>query len=355
MIARAVLESLERAVMKPAAEPRRADAQRLLVLDVRRGEYDDRGFADLASFARSGDVWVVNDAATLPASLHGVARGRSVELRLSGERADGRWRAVLFGEGSWRDDTDRRPAPPRLEPGDTIELGELRARVVRVDPRSPRLLEVAFTPDGDAFWRALYASGRPIQYSYLARAMQLAELTTPYAARPWSVELPSAGRPLTASVWRALERAGVELVALTHAAGLSATGDRALDALLPLPERYELPARTVAAIERAKREGRRVVAVGTSVTRALEGCVTDRGALRAGPGETDLRLGPGTRRRVVDALLTGAHDASSSHYELLRAFAPDELLARAAAYSAEAGYLAHELGDSWLVLSEPSR
>lgn len=355
MIARAADLVLEPR-MRPAREPRGALSQRLLVVDAACATLSDRRFTELSALAREGDVWVLNDAATLPASLSGRAAGQRVELRLSGERAPGRWQAVLFGEGSWRDDTDLRAPPPILRLGDVIELGgELTARVERVDPRSPRLLEVSFAPEGDAFWRALYAVGRPVQYSYLARSMRLGELQTPYAARPWSVELPSAGRPLDARVTSALRAAGAELVALTHAAGLSATGDPALDALLPLPERYEIPERTAGAIECARREGRRVVAVGTSVTRALEGSFAAHGEVRAGAGETDLVLSERTPRRVVDALLTGAHDPSSSHYALLRAFAPAALLERAARASAELGYLAHELGDSWLVLSERAR
>jgi S-adenosylmethionine:tRNA ribosyltransferase-isomerase len=336
-----------------AAREPRADVleQRLLVVDVPSRSLRDARIGDLADHAQPGDLWIVNDAATLPASLAGRAHGREVELRLAGERADGAWLAVLFGEGSWRDDTDRRPAPPRMAPGETIDLGGvLRARVVAVDPRSPRLITVLFEPRGDSFWRALYRIGRPIQYSYAGRELTLAELSTPYASRPWSSELPSAGRPLTLGLMSALRRRGVEIAALTHAAGLSATGDKALDAILPLPERYSIPEETARAVERAKREGRRVVAVGTSTTRALEGSARQHGSVRAGEGETDLVLGPHTERRVVSALLTGAHDPSSSHYDLLRAFADDDLLARAAHHSDEAGYLAHELGDSWLVL-----
>jgi len=143
--------------------------------------------------------------------------------------------------------------------------------------------------------------------------------------------------------------AGAEVVTLTHAAGLSATGDPALDARLPLPERYDLPAATVDAISRARERGRRVVAVGTTVTRALEGNHRTHGALRPGLGETDLVLGPDTERAVVDALLTGAHDPASSHYQLLRAFAPEPLLRDAVRVSASLGYLGHELGDSWLI------
>ncbi|MEQ9072450.1 MAG: S-adenosylmethionine:tRNA ribosyltransferase-isomerase [Sandaracinaceae bacterium] len=337
--------------MIAAAEPR-ADlrAQRLMHLDVSRGALTDGRIANLPELVREGDVWVLNDAATLPASLAGRAAGRDVELRLLGERLDGTWRAVLFGEGSWRDDTDGRPAPPRLSVGDRIVLGgSLGASITEVDASAPRLISVRFEPGGDAFWRALYTLGRPVQYSYLARELSLSEVQTAYAGRPWAVELPSAGRPLAPSSLLALRRRGAEVVTLTHAAGLSATGDAALDARLPLPERYDIPAQTAEAVSRARRDGRRVVAVGTSVTRALEGAFLSHGRVPAGPGETDLVLGPHTPLNVVDALLTGAHDPQSSHYQLLRAFAPDALLERAVRRSRELGYLGHELGDSWLI------
>ncbi len=345
-----------RAATEPRLDPR---AQRLLVVDATRETLVDAPFEALSGWVREGDVWVLNDAATLPASLAGTAAGRAVELRLAGEREDGRWRAVLFGEGSWRDDTDRRPPPPPLREGDVIALGAgLRAIVVGVDASAPRLLDVELRPSGDALWRALYAVGRPIQYRYHRRPLALGELSTGYAARPWSVELPSAGRPLSAALLSAISGAGAEVVTLTHAAGLSATGDPALDARLPLPERYEIPLGTAEAIQRARARGGRIVAVGTSVTRALEGSALEDGLVRAGRAETDLRIGRSTRRRVVDALLTGAHDPASSHYALLGAFAPAPLLREAVTRSVEAGYLGHELGDSWLVFgrcNDPGR
>lgn len=345
------LESDPAGPMEPAREPR-ADprSQRLLEVNRMTGALTDRRITDLPSLVRPGDVWVLNDAATLPASLAGRVAGRAVELRLASERSVGRWWVVLFGEGSWRDDTDRRPPPPPLDPGDCIELGAgLNARVDRVDERSSRLLEVVFEPGGDAFWRALYATGRPVMYSYLARELSLGQVQTGYAARPWAAELPSAGRPLSPGLLAEVRRAGARVVTLTHAAGLSATGDAGLDARLPLPERFDVPKVTAQVVARALDAGRRVVAVGTSVTRALEGAVRACGTLRQGEGETDLRIGEGTPLEVVGALLTGAHDPSSSHYELLLAFAPAPVLARAAAVSRAYGYLGHELGDSWFI------
>jgi acyl-CoA synthetase (AMP-forming)/AMP-acid ligase II len=152
--------------------------------------------------------------------------------------------------------------------------------------------------------------------------------------------MPSAGRVLDVATLAALRARGVEIAFVTHAAGLSAVGDPAIDAALPLPERYEVPAETQAAVARAKR----VVAVGTSVVRALEGAA----ASGLSCGITDLRLGPGTRRQVVDAIVTGVHEAGTSHHTLLEAFAASRVLEEATIASIDAGLLAHEFGDVWL-------
>ena len=336
--------------LRAASRPRPLEAQRLLHVERSTGQVRDGAMGAIADFARPGDVWVVNDAATLPASLSGHdERGRAIELRLAGALPErSRWTAIVFGAGDWRDDTDRREPPPALHLGARLTLGPLRARVVAIDPQSPRLVEVAFAQRGAAFWQALYAHGRPVQYRYVERALSLSDVQTPLASRPWAVEAPSAGRSLHPRVLGALRARGATIATLTHAAGLSASGDAALDARLPLPERYSIPRATVEALGRA----RRVVAVGTSVTRALEGAAlqgSTLGTVSPGPGTTDLRIGEATPLRVVHALLTGAHDPSSSHYDLLRAFAPEGLLRRAVQTSAALGYLGHELGDSWLI------
>ncbi|HKO93640.1 MAG TPA: S-adenosylmethionine:tRNA ribosyltransferase-isomerase [Polyangiaceae bacterium] len=342
--------------MNPA-RARRANA-RLLHLDVARAAVTDRKASELPALLEPGDVLVVNDAATLPASLQGRvqgvpdgAPGASIELRLFGQEPDGSWRAVLFGAGDWRTPTELRPAPPRLEPGTTLELGELRARIEEWLAPSPRLVRVRFDTEGARFWSALYRAGRPVQYSYLQAPLELWDVMTSYAGRPWAAEAPSAGYPLDAAQLLALRARGVELIALTHAAGLSATGDPALDAALPLAERFSLPERSVSALRDARRAGRRVVAVGTTVVRALEGNALQHGGqLSAGEGSTTLRLGPGYRRQVVDALLTGMHDPTESHYALLQTFAPRTLLDRAHAQAQSWGYLGHEFGDACLIV-----
>ncbi len=216
---------------------------------------------------------------------------------------------------------------------------------------SPRFVSLRFDREGDALWSALFRVGRPVQYSYVRDALPLWHVQTPYAGRPLAVEMPSAGRPLRLPLLRALREQRVRLARVTHAAGLSSTGDAAIDAALPLPERSELPAATAAEVARTKAEGGRVVAVGTSVVRALESAWDeDEGRLRAGARTTTLRVGPAYVPRVVDGLLTGVHEPGESHFELLQAFAPRPLLEAALAHARSAGYLGHEFGDSSLVL-----
>lgn len=346
--------------MKPATvPPARRDGVRLLVVDPAADTAVPACFADLPALLRCGDLLVVNDAATLPASLAGrTAAGEAVEVRLLGPARPGTWRAVLFGAGDWRTPTEQRPPPPRVAAGEAITIAvprnglsdALSARITAVSVLSARLVDLAFDRDGAELWSALYAAGAPVQYAYVAAPLALWSVQTVYAARPWAAEMPSAGRPLTWEILAALRRRGVRLAQLTHAAGLSSTGDAVLDAALPLPERYDIPAATVAAIADASGAAGRVIAVGTTVVRALEGCVAAHGRLVAGSGETDLVVAPGFDLRVVDALLSGIHDPAESHWHILSAFAGHDLLTRAAALAEALGFRCHELGDSTLIL-----
>ncbi len=334
-----------------------ARSTRLLRVDPGEETLADGTIGALPEILRAGDVLVVNDAATLPASLPGTTDdGAPIEVRLAGPvaDADGRasCRAVLFGAGDWRTRTEDRPAPPRLEAGAHLQLRGLSATITRVDAQSARLVELAFDRAGGALWRALYRAGHPVQYAYVARPLALWHVQTAFASRPWAAEAPSAGFAIGWELLVALRRRGVTIARVTHAAGLSSTGDEALDARLPLAERFEVPAETVAAVESARARGGRVIAVGTTVARALEGAAALHGGrLLAGEGATTLLLGPDTRPRVVDGLVTGVHEADTSHFRLLEAFAPRRLLERAHALAEARGYHGHELGDAMLVLA----
>lgn len=336
--------------MRPVAWPRAdALAERLLWIDPRIGELGDAAVQDLADLLRPGDLVVVNDAATLPASLPGETReGATLEVRLVAPEGDA-WRCVVFGEGDWRTKTELRPPAPSLPPGSILRFGaHLEAEVVKDLGRG--LFTVRFNRTGDAFWAAVYRIGRPVQYAYVQAPLALFHVQTGYASRPWAAEMPSAGRPLTWSLLLRLRQRGVGVARVTHAAGLSSTGDAALDATLPWPERLDIPPETVEAAAMTRQSGGRVLAVGTSVVRALEGAARG-GELRSGEGVTDLVIGPGFEARVVDGIFTGLHEATASHFALLQAFAALPLLERAYAHAERAGYLGHEFGDSCLIVA----
>ena len=207
-----------------------------------------------------------------------------------------------------------------------------------------------FDRRGAPLFAALFAQGRPVQYAYLPQPLALRAFQTPFASRPWAAEMPSAGRVLTADRLAGLRRAGIGLASLTHAAGLSSTGDRALDALLPLPEPYDVPAATARAVNETRVRGGRVIAAGTTVVRALESASGPDG-VGSGPGIARLHVDGAHALRSVDAILTGMHEPGSSHFELLSAFVPPALLAEAHERAESLDYLAHEFGDSMLVLS----
>jgi S-adenosylmethionine:tRNA ribosyltransferase-isomerase len=329
--------------------------ERLLHVDPAAGRFADRRAAELPALLGPGDLVVVNDAATLPASLRAGAPGGPLEVRLIAaleEPSGPAWLAVLLGAGDWRTPTERRPAPPPVQRGErlVIDGGALSALVEGVDDGSGRLVRLRFDRGGAALWSALLRLGRPVQYAHTPDPLPLEVFQTAFAGAPWASEMPSAGRALPYAALAALRARGVEVVALTHATGPSSTGHAAIDAALPLPERTRVPPRTAAAVERARAEGRRVVAVGTSVVRALEGRAAASGHVTSGEAITDHLVGPSTPPRVVSGLVTGLHEPGSSHLALLAGFAPAPLLERAYAHAAGAGYRAHELGDLCLIL-----
>jgi S-adenosylmethionine:tRNA ribosyltransferase-isomerase len=360
--------------MKDATAPRPSKDLKILVVDATTGEQETKPQMEFAELLEPGDLVVVNDAATLPASLHArTSRGEDVELRLVGaldpHLSGVRFAAALLGAGDYRTRTEDRPLPPAVGVGDVLHIGDaLVARVLRAASFSARLVDLEFTiatpaspsTSTAAIWAALYRTGRPVQYAHVPEPLALWDVQNVFAARPWAVEMPSAGRALRAETLLALRRRGVEIASITHAAGLSATGDAEIDARLPLPERFEVPESTARAVLRTKARGGRVVAVGTSVVRALESAAYEARLSRAGLivaafGTTELILRPGVRRAVVDALLTGVHEADTTHFMLLGAFASRQALDSALHAAEDDGLLGHEFGDAWLVWGSSQR
>jgi S-adenosylmethionine:tRNA ribosyltransferase-isomerase len=336
-------------VFAPATFARRASETRLLVIRVGAEDVLEAPFEHFARLLSPGDVVVVNDAATLPASVFGAtARGEPIELRLLAmPDASGECDAVALGAGDYRTPTERRAPPPPLATGDALSISGLAARVTRVE--TERRVRVRFGDREDAVAR-LYRAGRPVQYTHVREPLALWDVQNVYAGEPWAAEMPSAGRPIDFAALDALRRRGVTVARLTHGAGLSSIGDAAMDASLPWVERYRIPRETAAYVSAARRDGRCVIAVGTSVVRALESAALATGEVSAGEATTDLRIDARHRLRAVSGLLTGMHDPTTSHAELLSAFAPRDLLARASAWAVSRGFLGHELGDSCLIV-----
>jgi S-adenosylmethionine:tRNA ribosyltransferase-isomerase len=311
--------------------------------------------ADLPSLLSPGDLVIVNDAATLPASLR--VADREAELRLVRRGAsDAQWGAVLFGKGDFRTPTEHRPAPFRVAPGERLKLeGGIDVEVTAVDPSEPRLLELRFPCSGAELYRAIYRAGRPIQYAYHARELELWDFQNRFASRPWAFEMPSAAHFFSWELVFALRARGVRLGHLTHAAGISSTGSPELDRRFPMPERYEIGTRLVEEVRSTRERQGRVVAVGTTVVRALEANHAEHAELVAGEGEARLLIGPGFRPRVVDGVLSGMHERGTSHFALLEAFAKGELLREALVAAERAEYVQHEFGDASLVLGSRNR
>jgi S-adenosylmethionine:tRNA ribosyltransferase-isomerase len=341
--------------MRPATEPSQRPREARLLVVTADGMLRHAARTELSRHLRPGDLLVANDAATIPASLRGVheTTGTPIEVRLAGRRslavdAVASFTAIVFGAGDHRTRTEHRQPPPSLRPGDALLLGSLRAAVVRLLGH-PRLIELRLRGTPDAIWDGIARHGRPIQYAHVAEPLALWDVWTKVAAVPVAFEPPSAGFVLDWRTMAELRARDVGFASITLAAGISSTGDPELDARLPLDEAYRVPDSTAKAIARAHVLGGRVVALGTTVTRALEHAATGAGRVRAGTGVATRRIGPETPLHVVDAVVTGIHEPGDSHYELLRALAPEEVLCRAAAAAERAGYRSHEFGDSMLV------
>jgi len=317
--------------------------------------------SSLIDLLRPGDVVVANDAATLPASLRGVhlQTGAEIEVRLAARSSLAsedvlHFHAVVFGAGDHRTRTEDRALPPPLESGQKMQLGSLTAVIEQVLGH-PRLIALRFENSAAEVWSGLARHGRPIQYAHMPEALQLWDVWTPIAALPVAYEPPSAGFALDWQLLAAFAAKGIVFTTITHAAGISSTGDPELDRLLPFDEPYRIPQPAAEAIHRASRENRTVVAIGTTVVRALEHSASRFGFVTAGDGIANQRIGAQTPLRVVDAILSGTHEPGTSHYDLLRAFAAEPTLRRADHALDHGAFRTHEFGDSVLIFAANAR
>ena len=326
-----------------AAEPPEArgiarDEVRLMVATRSKGRIVHASFRDLPELLVPGDLVVVNVSATLPAAVPGTrADGSATRVHFSTRAPglDAHWRVVEL-----RSADGARPA--RARAGERIELaGGARLELVAPYASGARLTLARF--DGEStVEQHLLAHGEPIRYGYALGRWPLSDYQTVYATALGSAEMPSAGRPFTAELITRLTARGVLVAPITLHTGVSSPERHEP----PFPEYFEVPVQTARLIEAVQRWRGRVIAVGTTVVRALE----TAGPGRAEEGWSRLVISPERRLRVVDGLITGWHEPEASHLKLLEASAGATLLERCYSEAIREGYLWHEFGDSHLIL-----
>ena len=318
------------------------DAARLLVIDRTRGALADHVFADLPDLLRPGDCLVVNDSRVLPARILGRdAGGRAVEMLFVEPVTEARWRALV------------RPGR-RFRPGALIDaVGGARLSVVAVADDGLREIERLDGTVPDLMERHGLPPLPPYVAHFAAPTPEDRErYQTVYAGPPGSVAAPTAGLHFSSAMLDALRGRGVELHAVTlHVGPATFRPIKSADVRdhVLAPERVTISRAVAGAVNAARRDGRRIVAVGTTTTRALEGAVVD-GRVESRSGTVDLYITPGRPFRVVDALLTNFHLPRSSLLVLVAAFAGRELVLEAYAHAVHAGYRFYSYGDATLIL-----
>lgn len=325
----------------PEAQGLTRDAVRMLVADRSNGSLVDTTFSELPHMLRSGDLVVINTSGTLAAEIPGTdSQGREIDVHLSTQLPAELWTVEV-----------RRAGQPVFDAtaGQSIQL-PAGGRAVLLTPyaehRAGVRLWVAKLDVPERLHTYLAAHGRPIRYGYVQGSWPISAYQNVYVTEPGSAEMPSAGRPFTPEMLTRLVAAGIgvsPIVLHTGVASLEASEP-------PYPEYYRVPPTTASRVNHTRYDGGRVIAVGTTVVRALETVVDEHGRVHPGDGWTDTIITPDRTVRALDGLLTGWHEPEASHLAMLEAVAGRELLERSYAMALERGYLWHEFGDVHLVL-----
>ncbi|GMA17097.1 S-adenosylmethionine:tRNA ribosyltransferase-isomerase [Deinococcus metallilatus] len=335
----------------PEARGLPRDGVRLLVSRVADDVVQHATFRDLPAFLREGDALVINTSGTLPAALPARrADGTALELHLSTHLPADLWTVEL-----------RRPAGTATLPERHAHAGE----TLRLPDGGQVTLLTPYSTDrnreeqreGVRLWVAalhlpqpvlvyLAAHGKPIRYGYVPRDWPLQTYQTVFATEPGSAEMPSAGRPFTPELLTRLMAQGVRVAPLVLHTGVASLEDHEP----PYEEAYRVPAATAHAVNEARAAGGRVIAVGTTVVRALETVTDERGITHPGSGWTREVITPERGTRAVHGLITGWHEPRASHLLMLEAIAGRRHLEVAYAAALAAGYLWHEFGDLHLIL-----
>jgi S-adenosylmethionine:tRNA ribosyltransferase-isomerase len=332
-------EALE-AAEPPEARGMARDEVRLMVATRHDGRIAHSIFRDLPDLLHPGDLVVVNVSQTLPAAIeatHEDGSGARVHFSTRAPRLDASWRVVEL-----RSADGSRPA--RARTGQRIRLtGGATLELVAPCASGARLMLARFHADTPtALDDYLHRHGEPIRYGYVWGRWPLGDYQTVYGTTPGSAEMPSAGRPFTTALITRLVVNGILVAPITLHTGVSSPERHES----PFPEQFDVPETTAELIRTVKERGGRVIAVGTTVVRALE----TAGPGQAASGWTGLVIEPERGLRAVDGLITGWHEPEASHLSLLEASAGSRLLERCYREAIRSGYLWHEFGDSHLIL-----
>jgi S-adenosylmethionine:tRNA ribosyltransferase-isomerase len=360
-----LLTGLE-ATEPPEARGLERDAVRLLVSDLERDAVEHARFSDLPRWLDAGDLLVVNGSGTMNAALNAnTPDGEQFELHVSTRLPGGFWTVELrlpSAGASLPFRHARAGTTLRLPAGGHATLLAPYPLIGSVDSTSRLWMAALIVPDGVPAYLARF--GFPIRYSYVKRSWPSSMYQTVFATETGSAEMPSAGRPFTPELVTRLVSAGIQIAPIVLHTGVASLEDHEP----PYEEFYRVSPETADRVNSARRGGHRVVAVGTTVVRALETVSDERGTTSAGQGWTDLVITPGRPLRVVNALITGLHEPHATHLTMLgRAIEaaagnrPDTSAAATNRYAArhlerayrearEAGYLWHEFGDSHLII-----
>ncbi|WP_260631548.1 S-adenosylmethionine:tRNA ribosyltransferase-isomerase [Neobacillus niacini] len=317
----------------------RRDHVKMMVLDKKTGQVSHDKFFRLADYLQPGDLVVMNNSRTVPAILQATLLRNTktvkqeVEIRLARRRNEDTWDVLIVTED--------------VGLGDILHFSpDLTAVVIDIRKGSP-LKTILFSKKGTDLFNSIYALGEPVRYEYIHHKWELDYYQTVFASHPGSVEMPSAGRAFSWELLFILQKKGIELDFIQLHTGLSYLLD---DDYEPSPtdnyEEYHLSETTIEKIKKTKAAGGRVIAVGTTVVRALESAEVT-GELN---GVTNLYIKQNFPLKMVDGIITGFHEPKASHLDMLTAFITQEKLWKAYEKAIDQQYLWHEFGDMNLIL-----
>lgn len=308
------------------------DDVRMLV-SLRDGEIEHAHFRELPRFLSRGDLLVLNTSATVPAAL--------TALRENGEEIALHWSTSLPGGLAVME-----PRKIAARAGERLQLPGGGSATLLAPYRDSQRLWLTKLDVPLPVLDYLQRWGRPIAYPYVTRRFPLSAYQTVFARHAGSAEMPSAGRPFTRSLLACLRRSGVQIARLLLHTGVASLEQHEE----PYEEWFEVPLRTAELVRATRANGGRVIAVGTTVVRALESSVDAHGHVIASRGWTDLVITPARGVRVVDGVLTGLHEPRATHLAMLEAIGGPETIARAYEQALSREYLWHEFGDMHLIL-----